>query len=62
MPKDDFYDGMDDATALEAFANHHYDPGTRHVSEFEHDLLMRCVEQLRASEKMRSKIARLVAA
>ena len=47
MPDHDYYYGRSLADMLRAFAEHHFELRTRHISRYEHDMLMRSAEAIR---------------
>lgn len=51
MPQRDFYEGLDLASALEAFAEHHSEKRTRHITIAERRMLLQAVAELRKGPK-----------
>ena len=46
MPRENYYAGMTLDEALARMAEFHFDPDTRHISAYEHELLLRAIEAL----------------
>ena len=46
MPDRDYYEGRPLVDRLRAFAEHHFEVRTRHISRYEHEMLMRAAEAL----------------
>jgi len=49
MPGADLYTGLSLADAVERLAEYHHAQETRHISQYEFELLMRAVDELRRS-------------
>lgn len=47
MPAEEYYEGLDLASAIEALAEHHHQPRTRHLAFVEYELLLHAAEALR---------------
>ena len=50
LPDEDFYQGLSLAEVVEAIAEHHHAHETRHISEYEHAILLEAAEQLRVRQ------------
>ena len=48
MPKESHYEGMTVPQALREMAEHHYQPETRHISEYEYEMLIQVAEAVEA--------------
>jgi predicted GIY-YIG superfamily endonuclease len=48
MPKQTFYAGLSVPEALRRMAEHHYHVDTRHISEYEYELLVQVAEALKS--------------
>jgi hypothetical protein len=46
MPDRDYYEGRPLVDRLQAFAEHHFELRTRHISRYEHEMLIRATEAL----------------
>lgn len=56
MPKGDYYYGLPLAAAISKFADHHFEPKNRHISEDEYRLLLRAVNALEADRELRDAV------
>jgi hypothetical protein len=48
MPSNAYYDGLSLADAIARFADYHSDPDTRHISQYEYELLQKAATALRS--------------
>lgn len=61
MPNEQYYEGFTLPDAVELLAEHHFEPANRHLSNYEHDLLLDIVDRYREQERTITRLTRQVA-